>query len=55
MIYVQGRNGDKLLVHTPGFQDATVGTLSLDPKGWPAMNNERYPITELAWPTSAGN
>ena len=47
VIYVQGRNDDKLIVHTPGFQDMTVGTLRLDPKGWPAMQGERYPITEI--------
>jgi outer membrane lipoprotein-sorting protein len=47
VIYVQGRNGDKLLVHTPGLQDATLGTLSLPPNGFLGMRGERYPITEI--------
>jgi hypothetical protein len=47
VIYVQGRNGDKLLVHTPGLQDAIVGKLSLPPNGILTMRGERYPITEI--------
>jgi hypothetical protein len=47
VIYVQGRNDNKLIVHTPGLQDATVGKLSLDPKGMLGMHGEHYPITEI--------
>ena len=47
VIFAQGQNNDKLMVHTPGIQDATVGTLSLDPKGFLATQGERYPITEI--------
>ena len=32
VIYVQGRNGDKLLGHTPGFIASRLGTVPLDPK-----------------------
>src|SRR5208282_6850301 len=45
--YFQGRNNDQLMCHTPGFQDSTVGTLSLPPKGILAMLGEHYPITEI--------
>ena len=47
VIYVQGRNDDKLIVHTPGLQDATVGKLSLAPNGILGMHGEHYPITEI--------
>ena len=33
VIYVQGRNDDKLLVHTPGFR-TQLGNVSLGPKGY---------------------
>jgi hypothetical protein len=47
VIYVQGRNDDKLLVHTPGLIAGRLGTIALDPKGWIAMHGERHPITEI--------
>ncbi|MGO9111232.1 MAG: DUF1571 domain-containing protein [Thermoguttaceae bacterium] len=47
VIYVQGQNDDKLIVHTPGWQDTTLGKLSLDPSGLLGMHGERYPITEI--------
>jgi hypothetical protein len=47
VIYVEGRNKNYLLVHTPGLQDATVGTLSLDPKGLISMHNELHPIIDI--------
>ncbi len=47
VIFVQGRNGDNLTVHTPGLQDSTLGTLSLPPSGFLGMRGERYPITEI--------
>lgn len=46
VIYVQGRNDNKLLVHTPGLVTGAF-TLPLDPKGILAMHGERYPITEI--------
>ncbi len=45
VIYLQGKNDDKLIVHTPGFYVSR--TMPLDPKGWLAKNGERYPITEI--------
>jgi len=47
VIYAAGQNGDNLIVHTPGLQDATVGKMRLDPKGFLAMQGEHYPITEI--------
>lgn len=47
VIYVQGRNDNKLVVHTPGVQDATVGKLTLDPKSWLVMQNEHHPILDI--------
>src|SRR5271157_183147 len=47
VIYVQGRNDDKMIVHTPGWQDATLGKRTLPPKGFLGMLGERYPITEI--------
>ena len=47
VIYVQGQNKDNLLVHTPGLQDATLGTMRLDPRGFLTMQGEHYPITEI--------
>ena len=47
VIYVQGRNDDKLLVHTPGLSDRPWARCALDPKGFLAMQGEHYPITEI--------
>lgn len=47
VIYVQGRNDDKLIAHTPGFLDMTWGKINLAPKSVLAMQGERYPITEI--------
>ena len=47
VIYVQGRNDGRLLVHTPGFIAGRLGTVSLNPTGFLAMNGERHPITEI--------
>jgi len=46
VIYAQGQNDDKLLVHTPGFLTGHF-TISLDPKGPIAMIGEHYPIMEI--------
>ena len=34
-------------MHTPGLIAGRLGTISLDPTGWLAMNGERHPITDL--------
>lgn len=46
VIYVEGKNDGKLLVHETGFA-SLAGTLSLDPKGSMAMNGNRYPVTMI--------
>lgn len=43
-IYVAGQNDGNLSVHDTGLA-SLVGTLSLDPKGSTAMDENRYPIT----------
>jgi hypothetical protein len=47
VIYVQGRNDDMLIVHTPGLLDLTWGKMTLAPNSLLAMQGERYPITEI--------
>ena len=47
VLYVEGRNDGRLLVHTPGFIAGRLGTLALDPKGWIVMSGERHPITDI--------
>jgi hypothetical protein len=44
-IYVEGRNDGKLVAHANGIKGKVVGTISLDPTGFLAMRNNRYPIT----------
>ena len=47
MIYVEGRNDNKLLAHTPGCLTGRVDA-ALGPRArWPAMRGEHYPITEI--------
>ncbi len=46
VIFVEGKNDGKLLVHETGIA-ALAGTLSLDPKGSMAMNGNRYPVTMI--------
>ncbi|QDT55682.1 hypothetical protein Pan44_37280 [Caulifigura coniformis] len=50
VIYVDGKNDGKLLVHETGFA-SLAGTLSLDPKGSLAMNGNRYPVTMIGLKT----
>ncbi len=45
VIYVQGRNDNKLLVHETGFK-SLVGTLELAPEDSLVMAENRYPITK---------
>jgi len=47
VIYVQGRNKDKLLAHATGLQGKLLGTLELEPTGPVAMRGNRYPLTEI--------
>ena len=46
VMYVDGRNGNKLQVHTPGMLTGAF-TIPLPPKGLLAMHGEHYPITEI--------
>lgn len=46
-LYVEGTNGNKLLVHRGGILGFL--TLSLDPKGSLAMKGNRHPITEVGF------
>lgn len=45
VIWVEGRNGGKLLAHEAGFKN--LATVKLDPTGYLAMRGQRYPITEI--------
>lgn len=47
VIYVEGANDGKLLVHMPGPLMRQLGTLALNPTGFLALQGQRYPITEL--------
>jgi hypothetical protein len=44
-IYVEGQNDGKLIGHTTGLKGRVVGSVPLDPTGYLAMMNNRYPIT----------
>ena len=46
-LYVDGSNGNKLLVHRGGILG--ILTLSLDPRGSLAMTRNRHPITEVGF------
>lgn len=45
-IYVEGRNGGKIIVHDVGLGKLIAGTMTLDPKGSMAMEENRHPVTE---------
>jgi len=47
VIYVEGRNKGKLLVHEPSGLASLAGTISLAPTGDRAMEENRYPVTML--------
>jgi hypothetical protein len=47
VIYVEGRNDGKLLVHTPGLLYGALGSMHLPPTGFLAMKGERHPITDI--------
>ena len=46
VIYVQGKNDDKLLVHETGLI-GLVGTITVDPLSPKAMSESRHPITNM--------
>jgi len=46
-IYVDGRNGGKLLAHSTGMRHRLVGTVALKPTSPLAMRGNRHPITEI--------
>lgn len=43
VIWIQGRNDDKLVAHEGGFA-RRLGSQNLDPEGWLAMRGQLYPI-----------
>lgn len=45
-IYVEGRNDGNLIAHPVGLKGKLVGTVTLDPHGFLAMSESRYPITD---------
>jgi hypothetical protein len=46
VIYVEGRNENKLLAHEPGLL-SLAGTIELDPLSDKAMSESRHPITNM--------
>ena len=46
-IYVEGQNDNKMFAHGVGIKNTMFGTVSLKTDGPIAMQNQRYPITEL--------
>ena len=46
VIYVEGQDGGKILVHGTGIE-SIVGTLSLSPTSSRAMEESRYPVTMI--------
>ena len=47
VIYVEGKNGGKLVAHEGGLKGRFLPTVNLDPNGMMAMRGQRYPITEM--------
>ena len=47
VLYVDGQNENKMLVHLEGVQGRLTGTLKLDPEGMLAMRESRHPIMEV--------
>ena len=45
-IFVQGKNGGKIVAHDVGLGRIVAGTMHLDPEGSMAMEENRHPITE---------
>jgi hypothetical protein len=50
VIYVDGKNGHKMCAHEGGTGlKAAIPDLWLDPNGFLAMKNQRYPVTEIGF------
>ena len=47
VIFIEGQNGGNMLAHGTGMQYTMFGTVKLRPDGPVAMQNQRYPLTEL--------
>lgn len=47
VMYVEGRNEDKLVAHEGGTAGKYLPTVWINPTGMIAMRNQRYPITDL--------
>lgn len=47
VIFVKGRNENKMVVHEGGSKGQLLPNLNLDPKGYLAMQGQRYPVTEV--------
>lgn len=47
VIYVEGRNENKLTAHEGGFKGRFLPTVSLQPTSGLAMRGQRYPLTEI--------
>ncbi len=46
-MYIEGQNGGKLWAHDNGIREKLFGTVSLDPDGNMAMQDQRYPLTQI--------
>jgi Protein of unknown function (DUF1571) len=46
VLFIENQNEGKLLAHEGGFKRA-LGTHSLEPTGFLAMNGQRYPLTDI--------
>jgi hypothetical protein len=46
-LYVEGQNNGKMWAHGTGLQYKMFGTVALDPDGNVAMQNQRYPLTQI--------
>ena len=46
-LYIEGANNGKMWAHGTGMQYKMFGTVSLDPDGNVAMQNQRYPLTQI--------
>lgn len=47
VIFVEGRNDGKLIVHEGGLRGRLLPTLRIDPNGPVALRNNRYPISDI--------
>ena len=47
LIYVEGQNDGKMLVHVGGWKARLLPTVKLDPEGARAMQESRHPVTKI--------